>query len=115
VNVPPRRWVPLVLIACMLSGVWHFYSAHGEAFEFVNQTVRKSQAIQRRVGDVQEVRLGILDNYKERFVGSTKLVNMTIHVVGNSGSARVEINSRKVDGVWTITDASIGVESINLN
>jgi hypothetical protein len=33
--------------------------------EFVNQTIRKSPAIQRRVGDVQEVRLGILESYKE--------------------------------------------------
>ena len=114
-HVPRRLWVPLVFIACILSGALHLYSAHGEAFEFVNQTIRKSPAIQRRVGDVQEVRLGILESYKERYVGSTKLVNMTLHVVGSSGSARVKVNSRRVNGVWTITDASIGEESINLN
>jgi hypothetical protein len=53
------------LPGCILSGALHFYIAHGEVLEFVNQTVRKSPAIQRRIGDVLEVRLGILDNYKE--------------------------------------------------
>jgi hypothetical protein len=115
VNVPRRLWVPLVLIACTFSVGLHFHIAHGEAFEFVNQTIRKSPAIQRRVGDVQEIRLGILESYKERYVGSTKLVNMTLHVAGSSGSARVVVNSRRVNGVWTITAASIGEESINLN
>jgi hypothetical protein len=115
VNVPRRLWLPLVLIACTFSVGLHFHKAHGEAFEFVNQTVRRSPAIQRRVGEVQEVRLGILESYKERYVGSTELVSMTLHVVGSSGSAQVKVNSRRVNGLWAITDASIGEESINLN
>jgi hypothetical protein len=115
VNVRHRLWLPLVLIACSFSVGLHFHKAHGEAFEFVNQIIRKSPVIQRRVGEVQEVRLGILESYKERYVGSTQLVNMTLHVVGSSGSAQVKVNSRRVNGLWTVTDASIGEESINLN
>jgi hypothetical protein len=115
VNVPRRYWVPLVVTASIFSVALHFYRAHGEAFEFANEAIRKSAAIQRRIGDVQEIRLGILESYKERFVGSTMYVHMAVHVAGSSGSARVVIDLRRVKGVWAIADSSIGTESINLN
>jgi hypothetical protein len=115
VNVPRRYWVLLLVTASIFSVALHFYRAHGEAFEFANQAIRKSVAIQRRMGDVQEIRLGILESYKERFVGSTMYVHMAVQVAGSSGSARVVIDLRRVKGVWAIADASIGKESINLN
>jgi len=115
VNVPRRYWVPLVVIASIFSVALHFYRAHGEALEFASQAIRKSAAIQRRIGDVQEIRLGILESYKESFVGSTMYVHMAVHVAGSSGSARVVIDLRRVTGVWAIADASIGTESIDLN
>ncbi|MGO9634485.1 MAG: hypothetical protein ACLPX1_11395 [Steroidobacteraceae bacterium] len=115
VNVARRYWVPLVVIGSIFSVALHFYRAHGEAFEFADQAIRKSAAIQRRIGDVQEIRLGILESYKERFVGSTMYVHMAVHVTGSSGSARVVIDLRRVKGLWAITDASIGTESIILN
>ena len=62
VNVRHRYWVPLVVIASIFSVALHFYRAHGEAFQFASQAIRKSAAIQRRIGDVQEIRLGILES-----------------------------------------------------
>jgi hypothetical protein len=115
VNVRHRYWVPLVVIASIFSVGLHFYRAHGEAFQFASQAIRKSAAIQRRLGDVQEIRLGILEIYKEKFVGSTMYVHMAVRVAGSSGSARVVIDLRRVKGVWAIADASIGTESIDLD
>jgi hypothetical protein len=107
--------VPPVVIASIFSVALHFYQAHGEAFEFASQAIRRSAVIQRRTGDVQEIRLGILESYKQRFVGSTVYVHMAVHVAGSSDSARVVIDLRRVNGVWAIADASIGTESIDLN
>ena len=114
-NVRHRYWVPLVVIASIFSVGSYFYRAHGEAFQFASQAIRKSAAIQRRLGDVQEIRLGILEIYKEKFVGSTMYVHMAVRVGGSSGSARVVIDLRRVKGVWAIADASIGTESIDLD
>jgi hypothetical protein len=114
-SVPRPIWVPLVVVACIFSIGLHFYNAHGEAYEFANAAIRKSPVIQRRVGNVQEVRLGILERYKEKYVGTNKFAFMTLRVVGSSGSARVEITSKRVNSVWTIMTASMDDESINLN
>lgn len=77
--------------------------------------IRKSAAIQRRVGEMQRVRLGILDDYRQSLVGPDRWVKMTLHVVGSTGSVRVKIRSSKANGIWTVTDASIDGEPINLN
>lgn len=114
-NVRRHYWLPLVVIAGIFSVTLHFYRAHGEAFQFASQAIRKSATIQQRIGDVQEIRLGILESYKERLVGSTMYVHMAVHVAGSSGSAQVVIDSRKVKGIWVIADASIGTEAIDLN
>ncbi len=113
---PPRRWMPLVIVAGIALYVMvHVYATHSEAFGFVSQIVRKSAAIQSRVGNVQQVRLGILDSYREKFAGSDKWVKMTVGVVGDKGTIKVRTSVKKAGGTWSVTDASIDGEPVNLN
>ncbi len=94
--------------------VW-LYGSHSEAFEFVDHTMHTSAAIHDRVGDVQEVHLGMFDGYSERFAGSERRAWMTVRVVGNRGTVKVKAYVRKSGGTWTVTDASVAGEHVSLN
>ena len=111
-----RAWLPLVIAAVIAFYVIvHVYAAHSEAFEFLNQAVRKSVTIQSRVGNVQQVRLGILDRYSEKSSGSDKRVKMIVNVVGDRCTVKVGASVKKIGGEWSVTDASIDAEPVRLN
>jgi hypothetical protein len=42
-------------------------------------------------------------------------MTMTLHVTGSKGAATVTAAAKKVDDVWSVTDASIDGERFSLN
>lgn len=92
-----------------------YWGSHSEGFQFIEGKVRASRAIQSRVGDVRKVTLPVFGLYREKFVGSDKWVKMIVDVEGGRGAVRVHAALQKKDGVWTITESSIGGQQVNLN
>lgn len=99
----------------MFLGLLYVWGAHSEGYEFLEQAVRKSPSIQQRVGNVQTVRLSIFGGYHDKTVGSKEWMTMTLHVTGSRGAATVTAAAKKVDDVWSVTDASIDGERFRLN
>jgi len=116
VDVLRRRWVPVVIAACVAFYVGlYFWGMHSEGYQFLDQAIRKSPAIQQRVGDVQNVRMSFLGGYRERFVGSNKSTTMTLVVVGSKGTVTVKAAAKKANGTWSVSAASSDGERVTLN
>ena len=115
-NVPSRRWVPVVVaaFAAFYIGLY-FWGTHSEGYQFLDQAVRKSSVIQQRVGTVESVRMSFLGGYRERFVDSNKWTTMTLNVNGNKGNVTVKAGAKKINGVWSVSEASIGGERVSLD
>jgi hypothetical protein len=92
-----------------------YWGSHSEGFQFVEGTVRASREIQNRVGNVRKVTLPVFGLYREKFVGSDKWVKMMVDVEGDRDTVRMQTALQKKNGVWTITESSIGSQQVNLN
>ena len=119
-KIPIRRWIPFVVLAFIVFYIaLYFWGSHSEGYKFLDKAVRVSPEIQRRVGDVQSVHMSFLGGYTEKFVTSesstSKTVKMTLDVVGSKGNVAVKVVSKETNGVWSVSDASINGEQINLN
>jgi hypothetical protein len=110
------RWV-LVAVAfgIVMWATAVYWGSHSEGFQFVAGKLRTSREIQSRVGNVRKVTLPILGQYRERFVNSDKWVKMIVDVEGDKGSVTVRTVLQKTNGVWTVTESSIGAQHVDLN
>jgi hypothetical protein len=118
--MPPRRWIPVVALAFAAFYIGlYFWGTHSDGYRFLGHAVRKSPAIRQLVGDVQSVRLSVLGGYSEKFVNSettkSRTVPMTLNVIGTKKGLSVKAIAKEADGIWTVSDASIGGQRINLN
>lgn len=112
----PRRWAFVIPVAFLVFYVGlHMWGTHSEGYAFLDLTLRKSPEIQQRVGSVQRTRLSFLSGYSEKFVGSDKSTTMTIDVIGNKDTVTVKTSAKKINGVWSVSAASIDGTRINLN
>lgn len=112
----PRRWLPLALAAGIAFYIGlYLWGMHSEGYQFLNQAVRKSTEIQRRVGSVQSVRISFMGGYRERFVDSDRRVTMSLNVVGDKGSVTIDAAAKKANGVWSVSKASINGQPVEMN
>jgi hypothetical protein len=110
------RWLLLaVALGVVLWITGFFWGSHSEGFHFIEGKIRQSQEIQRRVGNVREVRLPVFGLYREKFVGSDKWVKMIVDVQGDKGAVTINAALEKKNDVWTITESSIGAQHLDLN
>jgi hypothetical protein len=97
----------------------YFWGTNSEGYRFLDRAVRNSPAIHQLLGDVQSVRLSFLGGYSEKFVNSestkSKTEAMTLNVVGSKRALDVKAIAKETNGTWTVSDASIDGQQINLN
>lgn len=112
----PSRWI-LVAIAfgIVMWATAVYWGSHSEGFQFVEGKVRASREIQNRVGNVRKVSLPVFGQYREKFVNSDRWVKMMVDVEGDKGAVTVSTALQKKNGVWTITESSIGTQHVDLN
>lgn len=111
-----RAWgllVPIAFVAFYIG--LHLWGLHSEGYAYLTQAIRNSTVIQQRVGNVQSTELSFFGGYREKFVGANKSTTMTINVVGQRGSITVTASADKVNGIWTVSDASIDGQRVKLN
>lgn len=118
--MPARRWIPLVALTLVIFYIGlYFWGTHSEGYRFLDHAVRKSQVIRQLVGDVRSVRLSVLGGYSEKFVSSettkSRTVAMTLNVIGSKKGLSVKAIAKETNGIWTVSDASIDGQRINLN
>ena len=97
-----------VLFGVLLYAVVYFMASQGNAFEFVEQTIRHSHAIESQIGKIERVRLDPLGSYVEKSVGSDEWATMTVEVTGATKTIVLAIKAKKTNGAWTIEQAKNG-------
>jgi hypothetical protein len=112
----PSRWILTVIL--LASAMWVtaiYWGSHSEGFRFLEAKIRVSREIQGLVGNVRKVTLPALGQYREKFVNSDRWVKMTVDVEGDKGTVTVNTILQKENGVWRITESSIGSRPVDLN
>lgn len=113
---PVGKWVLWAFLFCVgLYAVAYLWGSHSEAFQFVEQTIKSSRAMELKVGRVESVSLDPIGGYREKFVNSNKSVYMTVDVAGEKGTVTVNVAAKKTDGTWEIKNASIDGQPIALD
>ncbi len=117
-NKPSKPIGKWVLRACLfgvgLYAVAYLWGSHSEAFQFVEQAIKSSPAMELRVGHVEQVSLDPVGGYREKFVNANKSAYMMIDVTGAKGKITVKVAVKKTDGTWEVTNASIDGQPIAL-
>ena len=115
-KLAPRIWLPVALAGCVVFYVGiYFLGAQSDGYKFLDQTIRSAPNIRERVGNVQNVRLSFFGGYRDKTVGSKEWLTMTLNVRGQKGAATVVADAKKVDGAWSVTNASIDGSPVSLN
>jgi len=93
----------------------YFSGAHSEGFHFLEKAIRGSSEIQRRVGQVDTVRLSFFGGYRVTGNSSTDHVSMTIDVKGTRGDPiSVVASAEKRNGSWSVAKATVDGEPVRL-
>jgi hypothetical protein len=111
-----RHWVVIAAIAGVIFYVALYVSgAHSEGYKFLDHAIRSAPGIQERLGDVKTVGLSFTGGYRDKFVGDNEWLTMKLKVSGQKGSGTVAASAKKINGVWSVTDASMDGSPISLN
>jgi hypothetical protein len=115
-KLQPRIWVPIAILSCVVFYIGlYLWGAQSDGYKFLDQTIRSAPSIHERVGDVQTVRLGFFGGYRDKTAGSTEWLTMTLLVKGQKGTATVVAAAKRINGAWSVTDASIDGNPVSLN
>jgi hypothetical protein len=116
-KIPTRFWVGAVSIAGVLFYVveTHVSASHSEGYKFLEQAIRAAPNIRGRVGDVTSVELSWTREYRYKTVGDNEWVWMNFNVKGSKGSGTVAASAQRLDGVWSIAEASMDGHPIALH
>ncbi len=93
------------LFGVALYAAVYFMASHSEAFEFIEQKIRNSQAIKTQVGDIKEIRPSLFGSYDQKTVGSDEWVSMTVHVTGVVRTIELDVKAKKTNGTWVLETA----------
>lgn len=97
------QWIALAaLFGAVLYAVVYFMAGRSEAFEFIEQQIRSSQAIKAQVGEIKEVRPSVLGSYDQKTVGSNERVSMTIQVIGAVKAIELDVKVSRTDDIWVM-------------
>jgi hypothetical protein len=92
----------------------YMYALHSDGFKFVEQTIKSSHNIERRVGSVEKIDFPFFFSFKQKNVNMDEIVTMTVQAVGAKGEAILDVKAVRVAGVWKIDNASIDGVPISL-
>lgn len=115
-KIPTRHRAALSIIAAVILFVAiHESGAHSEGYKFLEQAIRTAPSVREQLGDVKSVGLSLTGTYNSSFVGDDKWVTMKLKVSGQKGSGIVAASAKKINGVWSVTKASLDGRPISLN
>jgi hypothetical protein len=111
----PRIWVPTIVLASIVFYVGlYVWGTQSDGYKFLDQTIRSAPSIRARVGDVQAVRLSFFAGYRDKTAGSTEWLTMTLRVTGQKGPVTIVADAKRVNGTWSVADASIDGNPVSL-
>ena len=114
--MPKRPWVVVAALAGAIFYIALYVSgAHSEGYKFLDQAIRSTPSIREQLGDVKTVALSFIGGYRFKFVGDNEWVTMKLNVSGQKRAATVAASAKKINGVWSVTDASMDGLPISLN
>jgi len=93
------------LFGVALYSAIYFIASHSEAFEFIEQKIKNSQAIKTQVGDIKEIRPSLFGFYDQKTVGSDEWVSMSVHVTGVVRAIELDVKAKKINGTWVLETA----------
>lgn len=95
------------VFGALLYATVYFLASQGEAFESVEQTLKRSSALQSHVGRVERVRLVPFGAYDEKTAGDNGSATMTVEVMGATRTVTLEVKAKKTRGTWAIEQTSL--------
>ena len=93
----------------------YFWGSQSDGFRFLDNAIRSSTEIHRRVGKVQSVRMNFWRGYQEKYIDSDKTVMMTLDVKGSNRAVRIRAVVKRINGVWSIYESTIDGDRVTLN
>ena len=115
-KLAPRIWAPLVVVGVVIFYIGiYLWGAQSDGYKFLAQTIRSAPSVHERMGDVQAVRLSFFGGYRDKTVGSNEWLTMTLRVRGQKGAGIVVAEAKRVNGMWSVTKASIDGDPVSLN
>jgi hypothetical protein len=80
----------------------YFMAGHSDAFKFIEQRIRNSEAVKAQVGDIKSIRPSLFGTFDHKTVDSDEWVSMTLDVTGTERSIEVVVQAKKAYGSWTL-------------
>ena len=103
-----RRHAPIIAIlwiAIFVGG--YFWTSNSDALAFVDKAVRSSNAIQAKIGPVNEITLDPIGGYSEKSVNFDKMVRLAIQVKGTTKELKMYFVVTKIDDKWKIIETTV--------
>jgi hypothetical protein len=104
----------IIIFAMVLCVGMRIAAQSSDGFKFLSDVIRQSPQIRARLGDVDSVRLSYIGEIRLRAVGADRWEKFTLEVTGKMASATVVASVTKSGGLWSVTEASIHGEPVNL-
>lgn len=115
----PRKLIKIVGLAAsfglVLYASVYFMAGHSDAFKFIEQRIRSSEAIKAQVGDIKKIRPSLFGAFDHKTVDSDEWVSMTLDVTGTARSIEVDVKAKKANGKWTLDKVVSGGQPIEAN
>ena len=103
-----------VVFVALLFPITYLLGSRSESFRFVETVIRNSQKLQSRIGRIEDLRLARTGEFREYMRGSDKWANLSVVVTGKTETVTIDVDARKIDGVWNIEHASIDGKPVSL-
>jgi hypothetical protein len=89
--------------------------AHSEGFKFLDQAIRVAPSVIEQLGDITTIRLSFVGGYRDKTVGENEWLTMKLNVSGGKASGTIAASAKKINGVWSVTDAALDGHPISLH
>jgi hypothetical protein len=115
-KLPGRPWIVVAAFAGAIFYIALYVSgAHSEGYKFLDQAIRSAPSIRAQLGDVKAIALSFIGGYRSKFVGDNEWVTMKLNVSGQKGDGTVAASAKRINGVWSVTNASMDGRPIALS
>jgi hypothetical protein len=102
-----KKWlVGVGVLFVVMTAIGYVVGVNSAAMAFADQTIRRSESVHQRIGEVRTVRLKLWGfSLSSEYSGDRAELNLAVE--GSTGAIDVTMNLKELDGRWTIVEASI--------
>lgn len=99
-------WI-VALLFSIVTFLDYITGVNSSAMEFSERELRESISLRQSIGAVSDVRLRKFWGYSHKTGYGNSTARLSLVVVGDRRTQKIELSLRQVDGRWTIVESSV--------